>query len=319
MCLKMPSTRSSTTHVLTPSQPIVINICAVAGRYAPRRPNAARESVIWFTPVREPMMQNAPKSAQPIALPITSTSSVSTRLSPRMTPSAPRIQLIGAMLAPAQIQNCCSGVESRSAAGTGAIPCVSSRTSAACSAVAMPVPPGGRRDSVGAIMRPRPDVRPAAGRRNYAARVPLVLRNGLVDLGGGRFERADVGIEAGRVATVGARDDSARGEVLDCSRFAVVPGMVDAHAHSNENWFRGMWDNLPLEPWMLFSYPVLAAPAQTADEIYVRTLLGGIEMLRSGATTVVDFLYDTEEALEPVVRAYRDLGVRALIGLGYSD
>jgi cytosine/adenosine deaminase-related metal-dependent hydrolase len=95
--------------------------------------------------------------------------------------------------------------------------------------------------------------------------------------------------------------------------------MVNAHAHSNENWFRGLWDNLPLEPWMLFSYPVLAAPAQTADEIYVRTLLGGIEMLRSGATTVVDFLYDGEESLEPVVRAYRDLGLRALIGLGYSD
>jgi cytosine/adenosine deaminase-related metal-dependent hydrolase len=64
---------------------------------------------------------------------------------------------------------------------------------------------------------------------------------------------------------------------------------------------------------------VLAAPAQSADEIYVRTLLGGIELLRSGATTVVDFLYDGEDALEPVVRAYRDLGLRALVGLGYSD
>ena len=108
-------------------------------------------------------------------------------------------------------------------------------------------------------------------------------------------------------------------ELLDCTRFAVVPGMVNAHAHSNENWFRGLWDNLPLEPWMLFSYPVLAAPAQTGDEIYLRTLLGGIELLRSGATTVVDFLYDTEEALEPVVRAYRDLGLRALIAIGMSD
>jgi cytosine/adenosine deaminase-related metal-dependent hydrolase len=95
--------------------------------------------------------------------------------------------------------------------------------------------------------------------------------------------------------------------------------MVNAHSHSNENWFRGLWDNLPLEPWMLFSYPVLAAPAQSADEIYVRTLLGGIELLRSGATTVVDFLYDTEAALEPVVRAYRDLGLRALIAIGMSD
>src|SRR5437763_15640939 len=42
-------------------------------------------------------------------------------------------------------------------------------------------------------------------------------------------------------------------------------------------------------------------------------------MLRSGATTVVDFLYDTEDALEPVVRAYRDLGLRALIAIGMGD
>ena len=121
----------------------------------------------------------------------------------------------------------------------------------------------------------------------------------------------------GRIAAVG--DAGTSDGAIDCSRFAVVPGMVNAHAHSNENWFRGLWDNLPLEPWMLFSYPVLAAPAQSAEEIYVRTLLGGIEMLRSGATCVVDFLYDNEAALEPVVRAYRDLGLRALVALAMSD
>jgi 5-methylthioadenosine/S-adenosylhomocysteine deaminase len=126
-------------------------------------------------------------------------------------------------------------------------------------------------------------------------------------------------VHEGRIVSVGSGVDAAAAEVVDCSRFAVVPGMVNAHAHSNENWFRGLWDNLPLEPWMLFSYPVLAAPAQTAEEIYLRTLLGGIELLRSGATTVVDFLYDTEEALEPVVRAYRDLGLRALVAIGMSD
>jgi cytosine/adenosine deaminase-related metal-dependent hydrolase len=122
----------------------------------------------------------------------------------------------------------------------------------------------------------------------------------------------------GRIVSVGDAG-SVSGEAVDCLRSAVVPGMVNAHAHSNENWFRGLWDNLPLEPWMLFSYPVLAAPAQRADEIYVRTLLGGIELLRSGATCVVDFLYDTEEALEPVVRAYRDLGLRAVIAIAMND
>jgi cytosine/adenosine deaminase-related metal-dependent hydrolase len=151
----------------------------------------------------------------------------------------------------------------------------------------------------------------------------VVLRNGLVDVGAGEFRRADVVVSGGRIERVGSAEDAGGGEVVDCARFAIVPGMVNAHCHSNENWFRGMWDNLPLEPWMLFSYPALAAPPQSAREIYVRTLLGGLEMLRSGATCVVDFLYElqgfTEESLRAIVDAYRDLGLRALIALGMSD
>jgi 5-methylthioadenosine/S-adenosylhomocysteine deaminase len=150
----------------------------------------------------------------------------------------------------------------------------------------------------------------------------LVLKNGLVDVGGGEFRRADVSIEGGRIAAVGD-GPGAGSEELDCTRFAVVPGIVNAHNHSNENWFRGRFDNLPLEPWMLFSYPVLANPVQSDREIYVRTLLGGLEMIRSGATCVVDYVYElagwTEESIGAVARAYRDLGVRAVIVIGMSD
>jgi cytosine/adenosine deaminase-related metal-dependent hydrolase len=68
---------------------------------------------------------------------------------------------------------------------------------------------------------------------------------------------------------------------------------------------------------------VLAAPAQSPEEIYLRTLFGAIEQLRSGATCVVDFLYEldgfTTESLEAVVRGYRDAGLRALIALGIGD
>src|SRR5204863_6790150 len=148
-------------------------------------------------------------------------------------------------------------------------------------------------------------------------------RNGLVDVGGGEFRTADVLVASGRIASVGDSADSGGAEVVDCSRFAVVPGIVNAHNHSNENFFRGQWDNLPLEPWMLFSYPALAAPAQSPDEIYLRTVFGAIEQLKSGATCVVDFLYEldgfTMDSLDAVVRAYRDVGLRALIALGIGD
>jgi len=149
----------------------------------------------------------------------------------------------------------------------------------------------------------------------------VVLKGGLVDVGGGEFKRADVAIEGGRIVSIG--DGASGAEVVDCSRSAVVPGIINSHNHSNENWFRGRFDNLPLEPWMLFSYPVFANPVQTDREIYVRTLLGGMEMIRSGATCVVDYVYElagwTEESIGAVARAYRDLGLRAVIVIGMSD
>lgn len=149
-----------------------------------------------------------------------------------------------------------------------------------------------------------------------------VLRGGLVDVGDGRFDRADIEVRDGRIVEVG-EVDARDATVVDCSRFAITPGMVNAHNHSNENWFRGCFDNMPLEVWMLYSYPALAAPKQSSREIYVRTLLGAMEMLRSGATCVVDYLYElagfTTESLEAVVAAYRDVGLRAVIALGMSD
>ena len=152
----------------------------------------------------------------------------------------------------------------------------------------------------------------------------VILKGGLVDVGDGEFERADVAVEAGRVSAVG--DDAVApggADIVDCARFALVPGMVNAHCHSNENWFRGRWDNLPLEPWMLFSYPALAGPVQNSRETYLRTLIGGLDMVRSGATCAVDFLYEmagfTDESLAAVTQAYRDLGLRALIVLGMGD
>jgi guanine deaminase len=52
-------------------------------------------------------------------------------------------------------------------------------------------------------------------------------------------------------------------------------------------------------------------------------MLGAVLMLRSGATSCVDFLYEapeiTLETLEPVVRAYRDVGMRATVLLGVAD
>ncbi len=145
----------------------------------------------------------------------------------------------------------------------------------------------------------------------------MILRGALVWTPRAPAAVRDLAVAGGRIAA------EAGGEEIDCRRRMIVPGLVNAHFHSNENWFKGRFDRLPLEPWMLYSYPALLAPVQGPAEIELRTLLGCVELLRGGTTTVVDFLYElagmTLETLEAVVGAYRRAGLRALVVLGIAD
>jgi 5-methylthioadenosine/S-adenosylhomocysteine deaminase len=110
---------------------------------------------------------------------------------------------------------------------------------------------------------------------------------------------------------------------LDASGCYVTAGLINSHYHSGENFNPGLYENLPLDLWFVHSHQVTRKEPPAPEVIYARTMLGAMIMLRNGTTAVVDFLYEapeiTLETLEPVVRAYRDAGLRATILLGVAD
>jgi 5-methylthioadenosine/S-adenosylhomocysteine deaminase len=112
------------------------------------------------------------------------------------------------------------------------------------------------------------------------------------------------------------------GSVIDCRRRLAVPGFINGHTHSHENFHKGRYDNLPLEWWMNYVRPLAPIPF-TPRQVYLRTLIGAIDALRSGTTTICD---DTNaspilrpELIEAVYQAYRDIGIRALVGFTLFD
>ncbi len=150
----------------------------------------------------------------------------------------------------------------------------------------------------------------------------MVVTGGLV-LERGALRAADVLVRDGRIAEIGRVSAAPDVETVDASGCAVIPGFVNAHFHSGENFNPGLFENLPLDLWFVDSHQVTRKEAASAEEIYVRTLLGALLMLKTGTTLVGDFLYEapriTPDSLEPVVRAYRDAGLRATVLLGISD
>lgn len=147
-----------------------------------------------------------------------------------------------------------------------------------------------------------------------------LFRNALVvamdDVNRSKPFRSDVLVVDDRITEVGPDLPVPDGaEVIDCTHRLLMPGLVNAHVHSWEALFKGRYDNLPLELWMLLSYPILGLEPMSDRLIYLRTLLVGMESLRNGATCLLDDVIEMPTqsltALETVFRGYEDIGIRA--------
>jgi 5-methylthioadenosine/S-adenosylhomocysteine deaminase len=102
-----------------------------------------------------------------------------------------------------------------------------------------------------------------------------------------------------------------------------MPGLINSHLHTNEALFKGRYDNMPLEVWMLYSYPILAAKRLPPRLVYLRTMLVAIESLKTGVTCLTDDLYESPKAelelLGAAFDAYDDIGLRATVSAHVVD
>jgi cytosine/adenosine deaminase-related metal-dependent hydrolase len=152
----------------------------------------------------------------------------------------------------------------------------------------------------------------------------LLIRGGLVYDHNGDVHRpaqADILIEGDTISAVGAALNPAAGtRILDATNRLVMPGLVNAHYHSHDVLCRGLFEELPLEMWLLYTLPLGAN--RSKEEVRARTLVGALESLRAGITTVQDMLGlapFAEDYLDVVLGAYRDAGIRVVFSPMVSD
>ncbi|MGE4249319.1 MAG: amidohydrolase family protein [Parvibaculaceae bacterium] len=129
---------------------------------------------------------------------------------------------------------------------------------------------------------------------------------------------ADAAAHGGPIAEAGNRRVE---EVIDATDKLVMPGFVNAHYHSHDVLLKGRFETIPLELWFLNALPPGYGKRSRA-EIRARTLLGAVECLRGGITTVQDFatVYPfSEEYLDTILQAYEDIGIRCIFALQIAD
>lgn len=97
-------------------------------------------------------------------------------------------------------------------------------------------------------------------------------------------------------------------EVVDAGGDVVMPGMVNPHAHLAMTLFRGLGEDVDDR---LFRYVLpMERKFVTPEMVRVGTLLGALESIEGGVTTIADmYYYETE-----VGRALDQAGLRGVVG-----
>ncbi|MEC9077500.1 MAG: amidohydrolase family protein [Pseudomonadota bacterium] len=124
---------------------------------------------------------------------------------------------------------------------------------------------------------------------------------------------ADILVAGNKILKIGSDLPEAGAEIIDVKDHLIVPGMINAHYHSHDTLCRGLFEEMPLEYWLLYTLPMGAN--RTKEEVRLRTLVGALESMRCGITTVQDMLGLiplTEEYLDVVLDAYHEIGERVI-------
>ena len=146
-----------------------------------------------------------------------------------------------------------------------------------------------------------------------------------LDEAGTDLKRATVTIVDDIIVAVAAGEDPASAgsgdptvREIDATGHLLMPGLVNAHFHSSANHLKGSFDSLPLELFMLFETPADGA-REDARAAYVSTLLGAVEMLKCGVTSVLDDAFfvpaPSVSGIDAIMQAYLDSGMRATLAL----
>ena len=137
----------------------------------------------------------------------------------------------------------------------------------------------------------------------------------------------DLFVEGNRISVMGGKARSSAGNdtrvIEGRSQHLVIPGLINAHFHSPANHLKASLPSLPLELFMLYESPSDPALTPTPREAYLRTMLGALEMLRTGTTAVQDdafvMPFPTPDIVDAIMQAYADSGIRASVALDQPE
>lgn len=134
----------------------------------------------------------------------------------------------------------------------------------------------------------------------------------------GDMPEGDVLIEDDRIAAVAphlATPDGA--EIIDATGMIVMPGFVNAHQHTWQTGIRGIAGDWSLADYGRHMHAGLATRF-TPEDLYLANLIGALNQLNGGATTLFDWCHNnpSPDYSDRAIDGLMESGIRAVFGHG---
>jgi cytosine/adenosine deaminase-related metal-dependent hydrolase len=123
----------------------------------------------------------------------------------------------------------------------------------------------------------------------------------------------DILVEDDRIGVVESHLKAQDAEVIDASGCIVIPGLANAHMHTWQTALRGVASNWTLPQYFRSVHAGLAT-LFTPDDLYIGTLVGALNQLNCGTTTLGDWCHNnpTPAHTDRAVDGLLESGIRSV-------
>jgi 5-methylthioadenosine/S-adenosylhomocysteine deaminase len=158
-------------------------------------------------------------------------------------------------------------------------------------------------------------------------KVDLIIENAkILDTSNSKSSSPKVSlvIDSGKILKIGDQDklrmNYESNQVWNADGKLLLPGFINTHCHLFQTFMRGLGKDLPFIQWMTNSVRLMM-PNLDEESIYLAAMVGCMESIRSGVTTLVDFMYAHVKPhyADHVLRAFDDCGIRGVLARGMTD
>lgn len=131
-----------------------------------------------------------------------------------------------------------------------------------------------------------------------------IIRNGAIAIEGDRI------VDVGKTFQLERKYGSL--EKIDAKNMAVLPGLIDAHAHLVEALHRGLMGDLSLIDWLTKrSWPL--AEATTEQDAKIGASVCCLEMIKSGTTCFVEPMLFSKYNFDEIAKVIDKVGIRGVL------